>query len=319
MVDLNVEIPEDFFEEEERCGHVVSKKMKKIWAVEIDLLAELLRVCRKYDIKIFAEGGTLLGAVRHKGMIPWDDDIDMAMLREDYDKLCEVADSEFQSPYFFQTEYTDPGSLRGHAQLRNSNTTAILDGERGLFRFNQGIFIDIFPMDSVIDDKNLFRKQCRKINREKALALKLCNMSERYICNSTKGMKGIIKSILHPFAAPVISKLRLEERMYKKFEKTCQKYNYALTDRISMLSFQCNNKLLYRYRSDLEEIIFVPFEFIQIPIAKVYERGLRRQYGDYMQFVKGGSYHGSILFDVDKGYEYYIENGIIPENEKTNE
>ena len=107
MIELNINIPDSFLDEEERCGYIVSKQMKEVWAVELDLLAELLRVCKKHGIKVFASGGTMLGAIRHKGFIPWDDDIDMMMFRSDYDKLCAIAAEEFVEPYFFQTEYTD--------------------------------------------------------------------------------------------------------------------------------------------------------------------------------------------------------------------
>ena len=137
MVSLNIKLPENFLDEEIRDDYVVSSQMKQVWAVELDLLNKILEVCKKYNIKIIASGGTLLGAVRHKGFIPWDDDIDLMMMRDQYDKLCDVAEKEFTYPYFFQTEYTDPGSMRGHAQLRNSQTTGILNVERGKCKFNR--------------------------------------------------------------------------------------------------------------------------------------------------------------------------------------
>lgn len=74
-------------EPETRNNYYISVEMKKVWAVEMQLLKKLLEVCEKHHLKIWAEGGTLLGAVRHQGYIPWDDDIDMAMLRDDYDRL----------------------------------------------------------------------------------------------------------------------------------------------------------------------------------------------------------------------------------------
>ena len=78
-------------EPETRNGYYISADMKKVWAVEMQLLKKLLEVCEKHHLRIWAEGGTLLGAVRHHGYIPWDDDIDMAMLRDDYDKLQAIA------------------------------------------------------------------------------------------------------------------------------------------------------------------------------------------------------------------------------------
>lgn len=126
---LNCEFPEHFFKEECKCGYTVSVQMKKIWAVELDMLNELARICKKHDIPFYLNSGTLLGAARHNGMIPWDDDIDVMMFRKDYDRLCDIGTEEFKYPYFFQTEQTEPDSLRGHAQLRNSETTGILKGE----------------------------------------------------------------------------------------------------------------------------------------------------------------------------------------------
>ena len=88
MVELEIKLPEGFLEEEVIDGVKVDRKTKEIWAVEMDLYFQLRRVCEKYGLKYFADGGTLLGAVRHKGFIPWDDDMDFAMKRDDYEKLC---------------------------------------------------------------------------------------------------------------------------------------------------------------------------------------------------------------------------------------
>ena len=84
---IKLKLPEGFLEPEERCGYQVTTKLKKIWAVELDLLDQFQKVCAKHNIKYQVFAGTLLGAVRHKGFIPWDDDIDVCMPREDYDKI----------------------------------------------------------------------------------------------------------------------------------------------------------------------------------------------------------------------------------------
>ena len=129
---IKIHLPDGFLDEEIRNGYTISHEMKEIWAVELDLLVEFDRVCKENGLKYFASCGTKLGAVRHHGFIPWDDDVDVMMLRDEYDKLCKIAPQLFAYPYFFQTEETDKGSARGHAQLRNSKTTAILKSEASM-------------------------------------------------------------------------------------------------------------------------------------------------------------------------------------------
>ena len=159
---IKIQLPQSFYKEEVRSGYLVSAETKALWAVLLDLLVEYDRVCRKHNITYYLDGGTLLGAVRHKGFVPWDNDIDVIMTRREYDRLCQVADEEFAKPYFWQTNYTDLGSARRHGQLRNSLTTAILTSEmeegEATGAFNQGVFMDIFILDEVPDDEAELRQ-----------------------------------------------------------------------------------------------------------------------------------------------------------------
>lgn len=92
-----------FFREEVRSGFLVTEKRKKVWAIELEILDLFDKVCRKYGLKWYAYYGTLLGAVRHQGFIPWDDDIDVVMFRDDYEKLKLVAPQRSQNHIFFKT------------------------------------------------------------------------------------------------------------------------------------------------------------------------------------------------------------------------
>ena len=146
-MNIRLKLPDGFLDEEERCGYRVSKEMKKVWAVELDLLAEFDRVCRKHNLRYLATGGTLLGAVRHQGYIPWDDDLDIEMLREDYLKLLKVLPSELPDNYALQTNETDPGYFFTYAKLRDKRSTlSEVNHYDRIFRY-KGIYIDIFPLE----------------------------------------------------------------------------------------------------------------------------------------------------------------------------
>ena len=138
-------LPADFLRPEERSGFPVDVQRKKIWAVELDLLLEIDRVCRKNNIRYWLCAGTLLGAVRHGGFIPWDDDLDIIMMREDFDRFVRLG-AEFKSPYFLQTHDTDPEYFYSFPKIRNSNTTSLSE----MFAYqdmNHGIFVDLYPLD----------------------------------------------------------------------------------------------------------------------------------------------------------------------------
>ena len=138
---------DNFLNEEVRDGYLVSKNMKKVWLIELDLLSQFIKLCNKYNLRYWVGFGTLLGAVRHKGFIPWDDDMDVWMPREDYDNLLKYGNSDLRDPYFLQTTLNDDDYYCSFARLRNSNTTGILVSHRN--RCNNGIYMDIYPLDGL--------------------------------------------------------------------------------------------------------------------------------------------------------------------------
>lgn len=301
MVELKYTPPSDFLKEETRCDYTISKQMKEIWAIEIDLLQEFQRVCSKYNIKYVVNGGTMLGAVRHHGFIPWDDDIDIMMLRSEYDKICNLS-SEFKHPYFFQIEKTDPGSLRGHAQLRNSETTAILKHELKWKRpFNQGIFIDIFPIDNV--QENPYIDKLGEISSKffKKASSFFANISIRKHMDNQPTLYKFIHSTFYKF------NIFMMDTCYNVYEYILKHIGSKDSTKVASLCFVYTKKKFLRERKWFYDLISVPFEYITVPIFKEYDTALTNSFGNWHQLINCGNTHGGAHFDTERPYTYYTE------------
>lgn len=275
------------------CGYKVSSKMKKVWAKELEMLEEFQKVCKKYHLKWFLIGGSLIGAIRHNGFIPWDDDIDVAMLRDDYKKLLKIASKEFKDPFFFQTPYTDK-IYRGHAQLRYNGTTAILPEEINRTH-HQGIFIDIFPFDEYPDTKHGWNKQAYQVREIQCLY-------EDYFNNSfpTKTLKREHRR------AVIIVKIFGFKNIYRRYERICARFNKRGGN-----GWVGNLSLVYGSRVQeknlFNRIIMHKFEYLSVPIPAEYDKLLKNKFGDYMKYVKGGSAHGKVIFDPDVPYQVTLK------------
>lgn len=127
---------------------IIGEEFRKMQLLQLDMIVEVDRICRKYDIKYVLMYGTLLGAVRHKGYIPWDDDADICMLREDYEKFRSVCHEMNPDICYFQDHSNEPEYLWQYAKVRRTNTVFIRNGQEHL-KHRTGVFIDIFPFDDV--------------------------------------------------------------------------------------------------------------------------------------------------------------------------
>ena len=294
-------IPNYFWEEETRDGFFVDKTRKKIWGVQIDLLHEIDRICKNHDIQYFAIGGTLLGAIRHQGFIPWDDDIDIAMLRKDYDKFCDICQSVIKDPYFFQTTYTEEKCHCDFARLCNSNTTGIRNSLKKMNNVNKGIFIDIFPLDRIPDNNIIKKIYSFRLNTRTVIAT-------AYSLNVNR----------NPIAKTInrITNMKIVNFDLKQWDKRTEgltkKYNNSKTKKIAIaVRTPFPPEKTSWVEESFNEFRMVPFEFFQIPIPIGYDHILSTQYGDYVKFppvAERGTWHSDVIFNPDIPYSEYKKN-----------
>ena len=296
----------DLYVDEIREGFLVTSARKRLWNVQIKLILEVARICRKHNIRWFAHGGTLLGAVRHKGFIPWDDDIDLLMLRPDYDKFMQVAPTELKPEYFLdnwsnhrleeESEFAQSvdekfpiisneivNDIRtrnrywplnaGYAKLRAENTLQIQWPERR--NVHQGIWIDIFPYEPVPPFYDAKRQKEFEIAKELFLAVR---DRSRVIAMLNDGAQ---------FITPLE---RLKEILELPFCERARIYEQHLSDTyFESRNISWRTKFLFNRRfiaaSCFNETIELPFEQISLSCPADYDGVLTAWYGDWREVV----------------------------------
>ena len=297
IINSNI-LKREFFNEEIMDDFLVTEKRKKIWAVELDLLLAIDAVCRKYDLHYYLFWGSLLGAVRHKGFIPWDDDTDIVLTRGDYEKLLKHKD-EFEDPYFFQTPYTDDGYYYSHAKLRNSNTSAI-DYPFLYQGFNLGIFVDILPLDLIEESDNGKErfKRIAELNVLNSTAMRLSNP------NLTEKDRNRVEA--YPGGNPF-------ER-YEEIQKLSKYDNGLDSRRVSVFAATVYGfERDVFFREDFADSVYADFLGYCFPIPIGYDRILRTAYGNYTDLPPietRGQWHGNVKFFPDIPYKHKVQEII---------
>lgn len=290
---------QDFLKPETRCDFYVSEKRKKVWKVELDILADFIGICQRHDLKYFLFAGSMLGAVRHQGIIPWDDDIDVAMPREDYEKLLQIAPEELQEQHVLVTPNNSERFCPSFSKIYNKNTTALEACYwEYQYTFPQGIFLDIFPFDNVPDSGMARKLQHLKIKFLRVLQL----MKNDYHIDGNR--YGQCTAIAFSVLGRLVSWINAEKLM-KLHYKVTTKYNKGRTKVISPISngYELRNHCLTEWA---EELIDVPFEYLTVKILKQYDAYLTNQFGNWHEFVRGTSCHNGIFFDPDRPYTEYL-------------
>ena len=241
-------------------------KIRKMQLIELDMLKTLDDICRKNDISYEIDGGTLLGAIRHKGFIPWDDDVDVRMLRKDYDRFCEVCETQLDTnKYFLQTYKTDPEYRWQYARILRKGT--FFDREhQEMIRMKRGIFIDIFPCDNMPSrhpQKEWFNFKCffaRKILYSV--------VGKKYEKNPIKHIFYCIISVIPPRTAHII------------FEKLVDKYHDQDTALVRTLGWGAPEETRGFKRKWMIQRKEVLFEDALVWAPRDYDSHLKHMFGD---------------------------------------
>lgn len=286
-------ITEDFLKEETRDEYTITHEMKKVWAIELDLFRKFIELCESHGLTYWAGDGTLLGVVRHKGYIPWDDDLDVWLPREDYNKFIAISPDEIEAPYFLQTTENDSDYYSAFARLRNSNTTGVLVS--GNNKCNNGIYIDIYPIDGL--------SSVRFVQKARSFRVHLKNvMANAYVFNvNPSRVARAMNKVLHAKCVP-FNPLKT----YKKVDKIASKIPWDKTEKVGHIAFtEFPYEKLYYDKKDFEKTIKMPFEMLSVNVPSGYDHILKVQYGDYLQFPpveKRGLFH-DFTFDPDTPYK----------------
>lgn len=252
--------------------------LKRLQEIELKILLEFDKVCSKLGLNYSICGGTLIGAVRHKGFIPWDDDIDVAMLREDYEKFIAEGQKLLPDNLFIQTYESDKDYIHNFAKIINLSTKLIERDTRNQ-KSKNGIYIDIFPIDAISD--NRFR---RKIDNFLVSTIyKVKNSSNiLWIKNTRSRTSRLIKYIMFPLAKCIGTQNlnRLETYVKVRNNKKGNKLTYGDYYLFPSYGFENMNTMPVDIFKETQRITFEGYEVLAV---KDWDTYLTATYGDYMQ------------------------------------
>ena len=243
------------------------EELRAVQLIELELLCEVDRICHKCGISYRIVAGTLLGAVRHGGFIPWDDDADVGFLRPEYERFRKSCETELDTErFYFQDHRNTPGYRWGYGKLRRKNTEFVRLNQEHM-PYEQGIFIDLFPYDNVPDNVLLRQIHCFR-----------CFLYRKAFWSPVG--KNIAKGF-ERFAYMVLDKIPAN-KLYRGFERFIERSNKRESNWIRIFTFPTPTRDHGYKRKWANETSEFMFEGVSFPGVAEYDEYMTFKYGDYM-------------------------------------
>ena len=302
----------DFFRDEVRNGFYIPTAIKQAWAANLSVLSEIDRICEKYGIKYFADWGSILGAVRHSGYVPWDDDLDICMIRKDYERFREVADDELPDEFAIHDFRRKENHRLFLTRIVNSNQISFDEKHlRTYHNFPYIAVVDIFIKDYLYRDMEEERTRCDEVKRLIALADGIADCSfhndvvERELNEIEKRYGVNIDRKLSPIEMGII--------LYDIAEKQMGRVKEEDADDIGQIFPMVMKGGRGVHKEYYDNIVRLPFENTTVPVPACYDEILRNRYGNYLEIHKIWSGHDYPYFEKQRENLQAVADFKLPE------
>lgn len=315
----------DFFRDEVRCGFYIPTAMKQAWAAELYVLEQIDRICTRHDITYFADWGTILGAVRHGGYIPWDDDLDICMKREDYVKFRRVADAELPAEFVIHDYERKEDHWLFCARVVSRNQICFEEEHlKKYHNFPYMVSVDIFIKDYLYRDPEKEKKRCDEILKILAVADGI--VEGKFTGEAKRQRLEELEGMYQTKLCHLTDNRQIGVALYGLAEQQMARVPAEESDAIEQIfpwGLKGAKGLPKEY---YEHAIRLPFEHTTIPVQGFYHQILRNRYGDYLQIHKVWNGHSYPFYEGQRENlqraanfklpEFTFDAGMLRENRK---
>jgi len=291
---------DSFLLDEVRCGFMVPSAVKQAWAAQLEVLAEIDRVCRMHNIQYYAGWGTLLGTVRHGGFVPWDDDMDIVMKREDYNRFMTTARFDMEEGFDVQTFRNQKDFWLFMGKVVGKNRFCFeRDHLRRFHNFPYIACVDVFVLDYVYRDPE--REEKRRILCKYILGVADAIVEGRFMPGEKESSLETIEEMSGIRLKRLEDPIEMGRYLYGEVEKIFAEVPEDEADMLTQLFPLGLKGDSYHFPKEYYDCpIYLPFEYISMPVPVLYDKMLRKGYGDYLFLVKDAGAHDYPFFEGQK-------------------